>query len=109
MAVQKKNNTPSAKTIKEMGEEFTNQATALWKKHIKEALAILEEAEEPIITLNFKVKLNFAETYPKLTTGIRFSQSYTDEKVAEFDDPNQLPLPNVTKEAKAAEKDKEKD
>ncbi len=103
MAVTSKRKGVSPKVIKEMGEAFVDQAQKLWKEHIKEALEVMEDSEEPIITINFNAVLNFSESAPKLTTKIRFTKSYTDEKVDEFEDPNQMPLGDIPEASKKKE------
>jgi hypothetical protein len=99
MAVTKKGSI-SPKVLKEMKEAFLKQSEKLWKEHVNEAVEILEDSEEKLITINFKVTMDFTETSPKLKTAIRFTKSFTDEKVDEFDDPNQLALGKIQDEAK---------
>lgn len=96
MAVNKKGAMPSAKVLKDMKQEFLSQVEDLWTKNIKDALGIIEDAEERKINVAFGTVLDFTEKTPKLKTAIRFTKSFTDERVKDFEDPDQVPLPGIT-------------
>jgi hypothetical protein len=79
----------------DMRDKFIANAAELWDKHWGEAVAIVKEAEEKKVTLNYKAMIDFTESKPMLTTRIAFSQAFTDETTTEFEDPDQMPLPGM--------------
>lgn len=105
MAVTRKGKGPTAKVLKEMKDVFLEQVGDLWQKNMKDAVAIIEESETPKIRVNFGVTLDFSESTAQMKTSIQFTKSFTDERVKDFEDPDQMPLPDIGDSKKPKGKD----
>lgn len=99
MAVEKKPIIPPAAIIKQMGETAVEHVAKHWKRHAKELIQVMEESEKPVIVMNLAVTIDFSESTPMLTTGCRFTKTFTDEITDKFDDPKQLGLGNIQQES----------
>lgn len=62
---------------------------ALYVEHESEIRKVMDEAEKPVVVVNFSVKLDLTESAPIVETMIRFTSSVTDKRVRKLDDPAQ--------------------
>jgi hypothetical protein len=62
---------------------------ALYAEHETEIRKVMDEAEKPVVIVNFTVKLDLTESAPIVETMIRFTSSVTDKRVRKLDDPTQ--------------------
>ena len=62
---------------------------ALYVEHESEIRKVMDEAEKPVVVVNFAVKLDLTESAPIVETMIRFTSSVTDKRVRKLDDPAQ--------------------
>lgn len=62
---------------------------ALYAEHETEIRKVMDEAEKPVVVVNFTVKLDLTESAPIVETMIRFTSSVTDKRVRKLDDPTQ--------------------
>ena len=62
---------------------------ALYFEHESEIRKVMDEAEKPVVVVNFAVKLDLTESAPIVETMIRFTSSVTDKRVRKLDDPAQ--------------------
>lgn len=62
---------------------------ALYVEHENEIRKVLDEAEKPVVVVNFAVRLDLTESAPIVETMIRFTSSVTDKRVRKLDDPAQ--------------------
>ena len=62
---------------------------ALYVEHEAEIRKVMDEAEKPVVVVNFSVKLDLTESAPIVETMIRFTSSVTDKRVRKLDDPAQ--------------------
>ena len=81
-------------------EAITKAVDELFNEHSGEISQVLDEAEDKCVAVTFGVKVDCSESEPMVTTGIRFSQSVTDKRVARLDDPRQITLFKTAAEAK---------
>ena len=97
MAVKEKG---KAKPIfTQIREAITKAVDELFNEHSGEISQVLDEAEDKCVAVTFGVKVDCSESEPMVTTGIRFSQSVTDKRVARLDDPRQITLFKTAAEA----------
>jgi hypothetical protein len=85
----------------DMRDEFSRAAAELWDAHFDAARKILNESEATTLNLNFTAAIDLSESKGKMTTKVRYSQVTTDDRVAEFDNPNQLQMDEVNDAARA--------
>lgn len=107
MATKRKSNGQAKKPKDEMISAETLAAIqedvgALYQQHEGEIRKVMDEAEKPIVTVGFQVKIDLSESEPIVETTIRFSQVVTDRRVRKLDDPTQPTL--LSKEELAATK-----
>jgi 5-methylcytosine-specific restriction endonuclease McrBC regulatory subunit McrC len=88
------------KLKKDMRAQFVKATSELWDAHFDDARKILGESEATTLNLNFTAAIDLSESKGKMTTKIRYSQVTTDDRVAEFDNPNQLQMDEVNDEAR---------
>lgn len=62
---------------------------ALYVEHESEIRKVMDEAEKPVVVVNFAVKLDLTESAHIVETMIRFTSSVTDKRVRKLDDPAQ--------------------
>lgn len=62
---------------------------SLYVEHETEIRKVMDEAEKPVVVVNFAVKLDLTESAPIVETMIRFTSSVTDKRVRKLDDPAQ--------------------
>ncbi len=62
---------------------------ALYAEHEAEIRKVMDEAEKPVVVVNFAVKLDLTESASIVETLIRFTSSVTDKRVRRLDDPAQ--------------------
>lgn len=69
------------------------QVGDLYDANIERAVDLLSDSDEKKLKLPFTARIDFSGTTPKLTTKVRCSKSWPDERVEEMDDLNQPALP----------------
>jgi hypothetical protein len=80
--------------VQDIKQAFLQEhAPDLWDRHEDKFMQILEESENRKVSVTFNLTMDFSESTAQLNTRIRYSQVMTDERTADFDDPNQVPLP----------------
>jgi hypothetical protein len=103
MAVKKK--TTAAAAVNEPGLEsairdsIAQGVSKLYDRHQSEIEELRKESEKQKVTVNFGVELDFSESMPIVSVGIRFTKSYTDSVVHQIDDPSQGKFSEVVAEA----------
>ena len=87
---KKKQNKPQEPLVSpETLSAIQEDVGALYVEHESEIRMVMEEAEKPVVVVNFQVKLDLTESAPIVETMIRFTSSVTDKRVRKLDDPAQ--------------------
>ena len=94
---------PTEALAKLAKDAFLSQAVELWDANQDKFLKVAKDGEKPAINLTFKASFDMAESAASLTTTLRYSEVFTDERVTNFDDPNQVPLPLEGEETEGGE------
>lgn len=75
------------------GENIRNAIMAkveeLWNAHSQEVLDIIQESEDHKVTVGFSSEIDCSESAPSITIKMRFSETFTDSRKVQLDDPNQ--------------------
>lgn len=82
-----KNNTELQREIR---EKILSQVADLLDANYDAACELIEQSQDQKISLGFRVALDFGGDPPKLTTRISYARTYSDERIAELEDPNQM-------------------
>lgn len=75
------------------------QVDELLTNHIKEILEWIDTSEVKKQNVSFGVLIDCAESEPKVEVSIRFSQSITDSRTVQLDNPDQGTFEQITEEA----------
>ena len=99
MAVKsKRTGTPGGENIK---NAILAKATDLWDAHVEEVLRIIKESEEHRVTVGFSSEIDCSESAPSITIKMRFSETFTDSRTVQLDDPNQGTFTDVVNAAES--------
>jgi hypothetical protein len=99
MAVrQKRTGTPGGENIK---NAIMAKAAELWDAHCEEVLRVIKESEEHKLTVTFGSSIDCSESAPSITIAMRFSETFTDSRKVQLDDPDQGTFADVVAAAES--------
>jgi len=97
MAVKaKRTGTPGGGNIK---DAILAKIDDLWTAHVEEVLRIIKESEDHKVTVGFSSDIDCSESAPSITIKMRFSETFTDSRKVQLDDPNQGTFTDVVQQA----------
>jgi len=106
MAVKaKRTGTPGGGNLK---DAIMAKASELWDAHAEEVLRIIKDSEDHKVTVGFSSDIDCSESAPSITIKIRFSETFTDTRKVQLDDPNQGTFKDVVAAAEEQPKQKKK-
>ena len=92
MAVKSKETSIKAGSFDEFKQKVLAAAEELLTQAQDNIQKVLNDSESKKITINLKANRDDSESEPLVTVSIRFSEAYTDKRVARLGDPNQRTL-----------------
>lgn len=101
MAVKKKTAAEGHNMDTVIRDAIAASVAKLYERHAHEIDELRRESETQEVTINFAAGIDFSESTPTVTVGIRYTKSYTDKMVSQIDDPSQGTFSEVVAQAEA--------